>query len=118
MRCVPAFDGRAYVDVLMWLCVPVAFVADCTSWMGVAQSFVANIDSEEDPDGSLVDCTPSVRYSGRPGDPSWTSAFIELGYQLWKVSGETGRRRDCHSAAPPSTYSRRINSDGEGASAQ
>ena len=43
------------------------------------QSFMANINSEEDPDGSLVDCTPSVRFSGRPGDPSWTSAFIELG---------------------------------------
>ena len=32
--------------------------------------------------------------------------------------GNSSRRRDCHSAAAPSAFSRCINSDGEGASAQ
>jgi hypothetical protein len=32
--------------------------------------------------------------------------------------GALSRRRDCHSAAPPSPFSRRFNSDGEGRSAK
>ena len=34
------------------------------------------------------------------------------------LAGPPSRRRDCHSAAPPSTFSRRFNSDGEGISAK
>ena len=34
------------------------------------------------------------------------------------LTGACSRRRDCHSAAPPSTFSRRTNRDGEGVSAK
>ena len=34
------------------------------------------------------------------------------------VQGQTSRRRDCHSATPPSPFSRRFNRDGEGLPAQ
>ena len=50
--------------------------------------FMANMDSEVDPDGSLTDVVPFVRYGNRPGDPSWTAAFIEVAYQLWKIDGK------------------------------
>jgi alpha-L-rhamnosidase len=43
--------------------------------------------SEIDPDGSLPDVVPAERFARRPGDPSWTAAFIETAYQLLKVDG-------------------------------
>ena len=27
---------------------------------------------------------------GRPGDPSWSAAYIEAAYQLWKIDGNVG----------------------------
>ena len=51
--------------------------------------FMANMDSEVDADGSLTDVVPFVRYGSRPADPSWSAAFIEVAYQLWKVDGKT-----------------------------
>lgn len=57
---------------------------DCGAFF---QMFMKNMDSEIDPDGSLTDVVPFVRYGGRPGDPSWTAAFIEVAYQLWKQEG-------------------------------
>ena len=42
------------------------------------------------------------------GSGEWSGLFF----------GDRSRRRDCHFAAPPSPSSRRINRDGEGASAK
>lgn len=60
---------------------------DCGAFL---QMFLKNMDSEIDPDGSLTDVVPFVRYGSRPGDPSWTAAFIEVAYQLWKQDGKAG----------------------------
>ena len=43
--------------------------------------------------------------------------FVEDAFRAMNVGG-TSRRRDCHSAAPPSNFSRCFNSDGERASAK
>jgi alpha-L-rhamnosidase len=59
---------------------------DCSAFYTM---FMDNMDSEEDKDGSLTDVVPLVRYGGRPADPSWSAAFIEVGYQLWKSDGST-----------------------------
>tara|TARA_B110000090_G_scaffold209124_1_gene264726 strand:+ start:379 stop:936 length:558 start_codon:yes stop_codon:yes gene_type:complete len=41
--------------------------------------YVQNIVSEINlKDGSLTDTVPFVRYGGRPGDVSWTGAFVNL----------------------------------------
>ena len=41
--------------------------------------YVQNIISEINlKDGSLTDTVPFVRYGGRPGDVSWTGAFVNL----------------------------------------
>ena len=60
---------------------------DCGAFF---QMFMKNMDSEIDPDGSLTDVVPFVRYGSRPGDPSWTAAFIEVAYQLFKQDGKAG----------------------------
>jgi len=49
---------------------------------------MANMKSEMDADGSLPDVVPAERFARRPGDPSWTAAFIETAYQLLKIEGE------------------------------
>jgi alpha-L-rhamnosidase len=49
--------------------------------------FMKNMDSETDPDGSITDVVPLVRYGGRPADPSWSAALIEVAYQLYKIDG-------------------------------
>jgi alpha-L-rhamnosidase len=58
---------------------------DCGPFL---QMFMKNMESEIDPDGSLTDVVPFVRYGNRPGDPSWTAAFIEVAYQLFKQEGK------------------------------
>ena len=51
--------------------------------------FMANMASEMDADGSLPDVVPAMRFAARPGDDSWTSAFIETAYQLFRSAGNT-----------------------------
>jgi alpha-L-rhamnosidase len=50
--------------------------------------FMANMASELDQDGSLPDVVPAERWASRPGDPSWTAAFVETAYQLLKIDGD------------------------------
>ena len=45
---------------------------DCSSFF---KYFLEAMSDEMDDDGSLPDTVPWVRYGGRPGDVSWTSAF-------------------------------------------
>ena len=49
--------------------------------------FMKNMDSETNPDGSITDVVPLVRFGGRPADPSWSAALIEVAYQLYKIDG-------------------------------
>eukprot|EP00041_Stephanoeca_diplocostata_P034630 m.1188790 g.1188790 ORF g.1188790 m.1188790 type:complete len:564 (+) comp24554_c3_seq2:1260-2951(+) len=49
--------------------------------------FVTAMLDELNADGSSVDTVPSVRYGGRPGDISWTAAFISAPYALFKTYG-------------------------------
>ena len=44
--------------------------------------------------------------------------IVELSFMPAVLAGCSSRRRDCHSAAPPSPFSRRFNSDGEGLSSK
>ena len=61
-----------------------------------------------------------------PGRSSGSYRVSNLAVQVGPVgcpvvlllTSKPSRRRDCHSAAPPSTLSRRFNSDGESASAK
>lgn len=52
-------------------------------------SYLQTMNDELNPDGSSVDTAPSVRYGGRPGDISWTTAYIALPYAMYKTSGDT-----------------------------
>eukprot|EP01062_Namystynia_karyoxenos_P058420 TRINITY_DN4996_c0_g1_i3.p1 TRINITY_DN4996_c0_g1~~TRINITY_DN4996_c0_g1_i3.p1 ORF type:complete len:1051 (+),score=334.33 TRINITY_DN4996_c0_g1_i3:104-3154(+) len=53
------------------------------------RDFMRNMASEQGGDGSLPDVVPYVRYGGRPGDESWSTAFVQIPYVLWKVYGDT-----------------------------
>ena len=50
--------------------------------------FLQGMASEVAGDGSLTDTVPFVRYGNRPGDVSWTTAFANLVYVLWKQNGD------------------------------
>jgi hypothetical protein len=52
-------------------------------------SFLEVMNDELDADGSSVDTAPSVRYGGRPGDISWTTAYVALPYAIFKTGGDT-----------------------------
>ena len=52
------------------------------------RSWVENMASEENSDGSLPDTVPWVRYGGRPGDVSWSAALVNTLHALWKISGD------------------------------
>lgn len=58
---------------------------DCSAFF---KSFLDSMADEMDTDGSLPDTVPWVRYGGRPADPSWSSAFPEVLYTLYKLGGE------------------------------
>eukprot|EP00928_Gymnodinium_smaydae_P056529 TRINITY_DN3989_c0_g1_i2.p1 TRINITY_DN3989_c0_g1~~TRINITY_DN3989_c0_g1_i2.p1 ORF type:complete len:617 (+),score=128.45 TRINITY_DN3989_c0_g1_i2:1505-3355(+) len=53
----------------------------------MAEAFVDSMADELGSDGSLPDVVPFQRGGGRPADLSWSSAFLENMYALWKVSG-------------------------------
>ena len=50
--------------------------------------YLKGIAAEVGQDGSLTDTVPFVRYGSRPGDVSWTAAFINLNHVLWKIMGD------------------------------
>lgn len=58
---------------------------DCDSFF---KSFLLSMADELGDDGSLPDTVPWVRYGGRPGDVSWTAAFPQYVYTLYKSSGD------------------------------
>jgi len=51
-------------------------------------SYLKTMNDELDADGSSVDTAPSVRFGGRPGDISWTTAYISVPYAMYKSSGD------------------------------
>ena len=62
-------------------------------------------EEEEDPKEVLKMALELVRQSH--------SLVFETA-KAWENIGSTSRRRDCHSTAPPSPFSRCFNTDGEG----
>ena len=76
-------------------------------WMGdanlSAESFSLNFDlpafwanflrlivDEQGDDGSIANVIPGVRYSSRPGDPSWAGAFTTLPRASMQMFGDAG----------------------------
>ena len=55
---------------------------------GFIRHFVLVMTSEMDADGSLPDTVPFVRYGGRPADVSWSGAYVNLIYLLWKYEND------------------------------
>lgn len=53
----------------------------------MASAYVDSIADELGSDGTLPDVVPFQRYGGRPGDLSWSAAFLDLVYGLWKEDG-------------------------------
>eukprot|EP00039_Didymoeca_costata_P007980 m.106752 g.106752 ORF g.106752 m.106752 type:complete len:1146 (-) comp13901_c0_seq1:23-3460(-) len=51
-------------------------------------SHLETMDDELNPDGSSVDTAPFERYGSRPGDISWTTAYIAAPYAMYKLSGD------------------------------
>lgn len=49
----------------------------------MAAGFVNSIVDEMDVEGTLPDVVPFQRFGERPADLSWSSAFVELLWQLW-----------------------------------
>ena len=58
---------------------------DCGAF---AKSFIRAMDDEMGSDGSLPDVVPFVRFGNRPGDVSWSDAFIQTSYVLFKETGD------------------------------
>ena len=58
---------------------------DCSAFV---KNFIANVVSEQDPDGSLTDVVPYVRFGGRPADVSWSAALIQQIYVLFKEEND------------------------------
>ncbi len=57
---------------------------DCTAFF---ESYLETMSDELGADGSLPDVVPFVRYGGRPGDISWSAAFPQYVYTLFKAFG-------------------------------
>ena len=55
-------------------------------------------------DGSLPDVSPYVRFGGRPGDVSWTTALPTALFQLWKVYGDISTYKSAGQAGWPRTH--------------
>jgi hypothetical protein len=52
--------------------------------------FASNMAFSEDGDGSVPEVVPDVRYTHRrPGDPSWSTAIVQLPFVLWKTYSDT-----------------------------
>jgi alpha-L-rhamnosidase len=60
---------------------------------GFIRNFVFVMTSEEDVDGSIPDTVPFVRYGNRPGDVSWSGAYVNLIYLLWKHDNDVDTAR-------------------------
>lgn len=58
---------------------------DSTSFFS---AFLSNMIDNQDPIlGNLPDVVPHMRYGGRPADPSWSAAFIQVLYVKYKNDG-------------------------------
>ena len=58
--------------------------------------YLKTIASEIDSDGSLTDTVPFYRYGSRPGDVSWTEAFVNLNYVMWTISNDDAASAQLH----------------------
>jgi len=58
-------------------------------YAGMATAFADSMIDSMGADGDLPDIVPLERfYPARPGDSSWTAAFLEILTQAWKVDGD------------------------------
>jgi alpha-L-rhamnosidase len=45
---------------------------------------------DQNADGTVPDVVPFQRYGGRPADPTWSAAYPQLVYCMWKYYGDAG----------------------------
>lgn len=50
--------------------------------------YVQNIVDAQEGNGDIPDVVPFMRYGSDPGDPSWSAAFPQIMYVLYKVKGD------------------------------
>ena len=55
---------------------------------GFFRHFIELMTTEMDKDGSLPDVVPFVRFGNRPGDVSWSGAYVNWFYLLWKYDDD------------------------------
>ena len=48
------------------------------------QHYLKLISDEIDADGTIPDVVPYVRFGFRPADPSWSAAFPQIAWSMWK----------------------------------
>ena len=78
-------------------------------------------DEPDEGDGSEPEPSPRRPKRKRPSRQAAKPVApprVKREHTVVRYSGEGSRRRDCHSAAPPSPFSRRFNSDDEGVPAK
>jgi hypothetical protein len=64
-------------------------------YKAMATAYTDNMIDYMGDDGNLTDIVPPMHFvPGRPGDTSWTAAFIEILTQVWKVDGDLGPARE------------------------
>ncbi|CAJ1377695.1 unnamed protein product [Effrenium voratum] len=54
----------------------------------MAAAFLDSMSDELGDDGSLPDVVPFQRFGGRPADFSWSAAYLENLWGIWKVEGD------------------------------
>jgi alpha-L-rhamnosidase len=53
------------------------------------KNFLKLIRDEQGPKGSIPDVVPFVHGGGRPADPSWSAALVQIVWSLWKYKNDT-----------------------------
>ncbi|XP_065837155.1 alpha-L-rhamnosidase-like [Oscarella lobularis] len=61
-------------------------------------NMLRNIRDDEGEDGSVPDVVPYYRYGHRPADPSWSAAFPQVTFVLYKYYGDLRAVRDNYDA--------------------
>ncbi len=51
-------------------------------------NYIELIRDDQNPDASIPDVVPFMRYGGRPADPSWSAAYIQLLYCMFRYFGD------------------------------
>ncbi|XP_065832059.1 alpha-L-rhamnosidase-like isoform X2 [Oscarella lobularis] len=61
-------------------------------------NMLRNIRDEQGEDGSIPDVVPFYRYGSRPADPSWSAAFPQIVFVLFKYYGDLAAVRENYEA--------------------